>query len=65
MGGFVEKYSTYNWIKVRRHVDNPYLPLDERFKRLEQHHIEETTFLIEEVRKLALILDAANISLTP
>lgn len=42
----------YSWIKVKRYVDDESLTWEERYKRLMQHHIEETTFLIDEVNKL-------------
>lgn len=49
-----EQYAGYGWIKVKRakavEIDGEkYVP--------EQHHIEETNFLIEEVRKLAKEID--------
>lgn len=47
------KYDGYKWIKVKRYVDDPSLSWEERYKRLEEHHMKETTFLIEEVRNLA------------
>jgi len=46
-------YSGYKWIKVKHYKMDETLSWEERYKQLEQHHIEETTFLIEEVRKLA------------
>jgi len=36
----------YSWIKVKKFVDDPSLPWEDRFERLEQHHKEETEFLI-------------------
>lgn len=57
---YTEKYSTYKWIKVKRHVDDPGLSVEERLQRLEKHHLEETTFLIAEVRHLATLLDSAH-----
>lgn len=56
---YSEKYSTYKWIKVKRHVDNPSLTPEERLRALEKHHLEETNFLIAEVRHLASLLDNA------
>lgn len=52
-------YAGFGWIKVSRYEDDPHLAWEERYQRLEQHHIAETTFLIEEVRKLARQLDQA------
>lgn len=50
-------YAGYAWIKVPRYEDDPNLSWPERYERLEKHHIQETTFLIEEVRTLARLLD--------
>jgi len=47
-----EILNTYKWIKVPRYIDDESLPLEERLKRLEEHHIKETTFLIEKIREL-------------
>lgn len=47
----------YKWIKVKKFDDDEELTLEERFYRLQTHHVEETTFLINEVRKLATALD--------
>ncbi len=47
-----EILETYRWIKVKRFVDDPTLSAEERFKRLEEHHNRETTFLIDFVREL-------------
>jgi len=46
-------YDGYGWIKVRRYKMDQSKTWEEKYKELEQHHIEETTFLIAEVRKLA------------
>jgi hypothetical protein len=56
-----EDYSGYSWIKVKRAKAVPAgeCPSDEKVVS-EAHHIEETTFLIEEVRKLAAQLEAAR-----
>jgi len=47
-----EILNSYKWIKMPRYIDDENLPLEERLKRLEEHHIEETTFLIEKIREL-------------
>ncbi len=47
-----EILETYKWIKVKKYVDDPNLSWEERYKRLEQHHVEETTFLINKVREI-------------
>lgn len=49
----MKKYEGYSWIKVKRYKMDETKSWEERYKELEQHHIEETTFLIEEVRKLS------------
>ena len=40
------------WVKVKKYVDDPDLSWEERYKRLEAHHTEETTFLIAECDRL-------------
>lgn len=50
---FAKRYEGYGWIKVRRHQDDPALSWEERFRILEAHHLEETRFLIDEIRRLA------------
>ena len=60
MKSFQSHYEGYAWIKVPRYQDNPNLSWEERYQRLEKHHLAETVFLIEEVRKLAKMLDEAR-----
>lgn len=43
---------TFGWIRVARYRDDETLSWEERYNRLEQHHVEETTFLIERIRTL-------------
>ncbi len=43
--------NTYTWIKVKKYKDDPSLSWEERYKRLENHHNQETIFLIEFIRK--------------
>lgn len=50
--------SGYRWIRVPRHTERPELSWEARYRRLEAHHLAETTFLIEEVRRLARRLHA-------
>jgi hypothetical protein len=50
---FEKRYEGHGWIKVGRHQDDPTLSWEERFRILEEHHLKETQFLIEEVRRLA------------
>ena len=49
--------NTYKWIKVSKYCDDDSLPWEERYKRLNEHHIQETTFLIEKLRALIRSLD--------
>lgn len=46
-------YSGYKWVRVNQHKYNAIQSWEDNYKELERHHIEETTFLIEEIRKLA------------
>jgi len=57
-----ERYADYKWIKVKRHTDDPTKSWEERYKVLDEHHLKETTFLINEVRALAKELDAVSTS---
>ena len=43
---------TYKWIKVKKYVDDQSLSWEERYKRLEKHHLEETNFLIDKIREV-------------
>ena len=47
-----EILDTYKWIKVKKYKDDESLSYEERYSRLEQHHIEETTFLIDKIREI-------------
>jgi len=53
-------YDGYGWIKVKKYSMDESLSWEERYKQLEQHHIEETTFLIDEIRKLEKTIAANN-----
>jgi hypothetical protein len=53
-------YEGYGWIKVPKYTMNASASWEQRYKELEQHHIEETTFLIGKVRDLAAALAAAQ-----
>lgn len=55
------EYEGYKWVKVKRYVMDESLSWEERYKKLEEHHIKETTFLVDEVRKLAAEVDAAGV----
>jgi hypothetical protein len=52
MGGKMS-YEGYSWIKVKRYKMDESKTWEERYKDLDAHHIEETTFLINKVRELA------------
>jgi hypothetical protein len=39
-------------IEIQKYTDDPSLSWEERYKRLESHHLEETQFLIKEIEKL-------------
>jgi hypothetical protein len=47
-----EILETYRWIKVKKYMDDETLGWEERYRRLEAHHREETGFLISKVRDL-------------
>jgi hypothetical protein len=47
-----EILDTYKWIKVKKYKADESLSYEERYRRLEQHHIEETTFLIDKIREI-------------
>lgn len=48
-----EILETHRWIGVEKYVDDRTLSLEERYQRLEAHHMAETEFLIAKVRELA------------
>lgn len=53
-----EHYDGFKWVKVKRY--NGYdanIPCDENYANLDAHHVKETTFLIDEIRKLAAMVD--------
>ncbi|MCA9093538.1 MAG: hypothetical protein KDA68_08640 [Planctomycetaceae bacterium] len=58
MGTVEESYRGFRWIKVPRYAMDESLTWEERYRQFEEHHVRETTFLIEEVRNLARKLDA-------
>jgi hypothetical protein len=47
-----EILNSYKWIKVPKYTDDEGLPFEERFKRLQEHHLKETTFLIDKIREI-------------
>lgn len=50
---FEKRYDGFAWIKVERFRDDPTKTWEDRFKALENHHVKETQFLIDEIRRLA------------
>jgi hypothetical protein len=53
-------YNGHKWIKVKKHKFEPDASWEENYRDLEKHHIEETQFLIDEVRKLFAELEEAR-----
>ena len=47
-----EILETYKWIKIKKFKDDESLSWEERYKKLEEHHIEETNFLIDKIRDI-------------
>ena len=45
MGKLADYYADYGWIKVKRYTMDEALPWDERYRQLDEHHVQETTFL--------------------
>lgn len=52
-----ESYAGFRWIKVPKYVMDETKSWEERYRELEAHHIQETTFLIDKVRELAAALE--------
>ncbi len=42
-------------IPIKKHIDDPSLTWEERYKSLEAHHLEETAWLIKELKKARLL----------
>jgi hypothetical protein len=47
-----EILETYKWIKVKKYVEDKSLSFEERYRLLEKHHVEETSFLINKIREI-------------
>lgn len=47
-----EILESYKWIKVKKYKDDSSLTWEERYRLLEEHHIEETNFLISKIRDI-------------
>jgi len=48
----MKRADDYTWIKVKRYQMDPNKSWEERYRELEQHHEQETTFLINKIREL-------------
>lgn len=51
-----EILNTYKWIKVTSFRETDYETLEEKYEALKQHHVEETTFLIDKIRNIIKVL---------
>jgi hypothetical protein len=47
-----EILETYKWIKVKKYMMDENLSWEERYRKLDEHHIEETNFLINKIREI-------------
>ena len=54
---------SYKWIKVEKHIWDEFANGNENYSDLEEHHIEETTFLINKCKQLAQYIKDNNIVL--
>ena len=52
-----EHYDGFKWVKVKRYTFDPNLSWEENWHNLDVHHVKETTFLVDEIRKLAAMID--------
>lgn len=43
-------------IPIKKYVDDPGLLAEERLKRLDAHHVEETTWMVGEIKRLEKLL---------
>jgi hypothetical protein len=57
MGTLADHYADFKWIKVKKYAMNESLSWEERYRRLDEHHVQETSFLIAEIRQLAAKID--------
>ncbi|QKJ28714.1 hypothetical protein HQ865_02715 [Mucilaginibacter mali] len=55
-----EILNSYKWIKVPKYRDDDSLSWEERYNRLNEHHIQETTFLIDKIREIVKDLPDNN-----
>lgn len=61
----MSRYDGFRWIKVPRYQYDPARSWEQNYQDLESHHLAETMFLIEEVRKLADELARSREELNP
>ena len=47
-----EILDSYKWIKVKKYSMDENLTWEERYNKLNEHHIEETNFLINKIREI-------------
>ena len=47
-----EILNSYRWIKVKRFKPEDYETFEDKYNALNEHHIEETNFLIEKIRDI-------------
>ena len=52
-----DNFKGYSWIKVPKYVLSVDKTWEERYAELERHHIQETQFLIDKIRELAVEID--------
>jgi len=50
----------FSWIKVKKYIQDENAPWKEKYQALEDHHVKETTFLLNKCRKLAKELQWAR-----
>lgn len=50
-------------IPIKEHVDDPSLSWEERYKRLEAHHLEETEFFVKRILELEKDLEVCESSI--
>ena len=55
----------WQWLKVKRFRPESYATADERYVALEQHHLAETTRMIEVITALCLTVESLQKSTEP
>jgi hypothetical protein len=56
-----ETYQGYAWIKVPNHAFDPQKTDRQNYDDLHEHHVAETTFLIDKLRELALAASVKSV----